>query len=80
MTKDKLIAVRLDENLIDILDNMQQATGMNQSQIIRELIRNVEIVPVEISTSVAATSDGAGKSPTVASTLKASRKLAPAMA
>ena len=73
MTKDKLVAVRLDEALICKLEELQGATGMNQSQVIRELIKSAQVIPVVIESSVK------GKdSPILASTLKASQAPVPA--
>ena len=64
MTKETLIAVRLDEKLVEKVEEMKRQTGLTQSALIRQLIRNAVIQPVSLSTTAK------GTSPTTAPTLE----------
>ena len=50
---DKLVAVRLGEDEMEKLDELVAQTGLNQSQVLRQLIRNATVRPVEVVTNVA---------------------------
>lgn len=56
MKKEKLIAIRIDDDLAEKLEELQRVTGLNQSQLVRQLIKNAKIRPIEIQTSPMAAS------------------------
>lgn len=50
---EKLVAVRLGEDEMAKLEQLVEQTGLNQSQVLRQLIRNATVRPVEVVTNVA---------------------------
>lgn len=49
---EKLIAVRLDEKQVDKLTKMTEATGLDQSKIIRILIDNAKYTPAKFASEL----------------------------
>lgn len=48
----KLIAVQLDEQQLQKLEQLVNATGWNQSEVVRRLIDNAWVKPAAIGTQV----------------------------
>lgn len=51
MTKETLIALRIDAELAERLEQLEDKTGLNKSALIRQLIRNATIEPVQLQTT-----------------------------
>ena len=60
MTKETLIALRIDAELAERLEQLEAKTGLNKSALIRQLIRNATIEPVQLQTT-ASTAAAIGK-------------------
>jgi hypothetical protein len=48
----KLIAVRLEQKHMQILESIGNATGWNQSEVIRQLIENAKVAPAAVNVLV----------------------------